>query len=150
DTAGPAGYFRDIALSPDDTHLLAASSEGAWLMELGKSGELPLPSGVFWRQWVRGPNGVMLVGIRQASREFVQTTPESSDEPRVLAPLPKSISIDRGFGWSDLSADGSKALFTLLSSAVPPVSRPALLSLSVNGGAAEPVTLLQTPEPVFG
>jgi serine/threonine protein kinase len=148
DTAGPAGYFRDIALSPDGTHVLASSSESSSLMEVGKSGELLLPSGVFWRRWVRGSNGVILVGSRPTLAELVQTTVEGSGQPRAIAPLPKSIS-NGGFGWSDLSADGSKALFTLLRSAVPPVSRPALLSVLVKGGAADPVTLLETPEPVF-
>src|SRR5262249_30902849 len=136
-------------LSPDDTHLLAASSESTWMMEVGKPGELPLPSGVRWRRWVRGPNGVMLVGIRPDRAEFVQTTAESSGQPRAIAPLPKSIIIDMGFAWSDLSADGSKALFVRINPVVPPISRPALLSLPVNGGAVEPVTLLETPEPVF-
>jgi len=92
----------------------------------------------------------MLVGIRFTPVEFVQTTADSSGQPRNIAPLPRSISRERGFFWSDVSADGSKALFTLSNSAVPPVSRPALLSLPVNGSAAEPVTLLENPEPVFG
>src|SRR5262249_41055753 len=92
DTAGPAGYFRDIALSPDDTQVLAVSSDqSVWLMEVGKSGEVSLPSGVFWRRWARSPNGVMLVGIRAVPSEFVQTTAESSGQPRGLGPLPKSI-----------------------------------------------------------
>ena len=149
-TAGPAGYFRHIALSPDDTHVLAVSSVRAWLMEVGKSGELPLPSGVQWRRWVRGPNGVMLAGIRPDLTEFVQTAAESPGQVRGIAPLPKSIASNRGLSLSDLSADGSKALFIRLSAVVPLVSRPALLSLPVNVTAAEPVTLLETPEPVFG
>jgi len=148
-TAGPAGYFRDIALSPDDTHVLAASAANGWVMEVGKSGEVSLPSGVVWRRWVRRPNGVMLVGIRRVPPEFVETTAEGFGQPRGIAPLQESISPAEGFGWSDLSADGSKALFTILSSAVPPVARPALLSLPLNGSAVAPVTLLETPEPVF-
>jgi serine/threonine-protein kinase len=149
DTAGPAGYFRDIVLAPDDTHLLAGSSESTWLMEVGKSGEVSLPSGVRWRRWVRRPNGVMLVGGRRgASPELCEITGEGSGQPRLIARLPKSVSIAEGFFWSDLSGDGTKALFTLFNPAVAPVARPALLSFPINSSAAEPVTLLETPEPV--
>jgi hypothetical protein len=91
----------------------------------------------------------MLVGVRRGvSPELCETTAEGSGQPRLIARLPKSVSIVEGFYWSDQSADGSKALFTLFNPAVAPVARPALLSLPVNGSAAEPVTLLETPEPV--
>jgi hypothetical protein len=117
-------------------------------MEVGKPGELPLPSGVYWRRWARSPNGVILVGIRPASNEFVQTTADGSGQPSSIVPLPRGVYRESGFGWSDLAADGSRALFNVLRSAVPPVSRPTLLSVPVSGGAAEPITLLESPDPV--
>src|SRR5262249_22307254 len=144
DTAGPAGYFRDIALSPDDAHLLVGSSSGvARLMEVGKSGELPLSSEVFWSRWSVGPKGVKIVGIRRASREFVDTTADSSGQVRVIAPVPLGLSGEMGFVWSDLSADGSKALFIMVTPTMPPTSRPAILCVPVKAAPAEPVVLLK-------
>jgi serine/threonine protein kinase len=99
-TAGPPGSFHSIALSPDETRLLAISPE-SWLFEPGQPGRISLGTGSVWALW--SPDGARLFGehaLRQLTERAV-----NGGEVRDIRALPDGLT-----SLQDISPDGKEVL----------------------------------------
>jgi len=100
-TAGPPSAVQTLALSPDETRLLAAG-ESSWLLEPGQSGRLPLGPGWEWDIW--SPDGSRLLGRRSSSPGIGERTVASAGEVHPLSAAAGNL--------TDVSPDGKQVLLT--------------------------------------
>jgi hypothetical protein len=94
-TSGPPGSDGDLALSPDERHLVISSDEAAWLAEVGQPGRSDLPGDLRWFGWFAG--GSKLLGFRAGA--LVEMPASGSGQVHELgkfdlSPLGMTISSD--------------------------------------------------------
>ncbi len=99
--AGPPGSFGWLALSPDETRLLANGDE-SWLLEPGQPGGLSLGKYWTWLQWT--PDGSHLLGFQDSSGRLAERSVNVSDA-REIAPTNLDL-----IGLQSVSSDGRQML----------------------------------------
>jgi hypothetical protein len=102
-TTGRPGAYSDLALSPDERHVLVSSFVRGWLMEVGQPGQLALPGSARWLGW--SAEGAQLIGFDDSG--FVEMPATGSGEIRHLRRLEDHRFIR---GLPDLSSDGKNVL----------------------------------------
>ena len=101
--AGSPVPVEFINLSPDQSHVLAVSPAGAWVMEASGPGHVNLGSGPYNRFWSPDGSGV----IEMRGFEIVQRPLTGDRNMRLLATLPAS---ETPPDLLDISADGRRVL----------------------------------------
>lgn len=134
-TTGRPGPYSDLALSPDEKHVLVSSAIRGWLMEVGQPGQLALPASARWFGW--SADGAQLIGFDDSG--FVEMPAAGSGEIRHLRRLDVS-----GFrGLPDLSSDGKNVLVRVFGGGI--------VSFQIEGTLAEATsTALLRPGETFG
>ncbi len=98
-TAGPPSEVQSLALSPDETRLLALG-ENSWLLEPGQSGRLSLGSGWEWKLW--SPDGSRFVGVKVSPLTLGERAVAGTGEVHELAAAIGQL--------QDVSPDGIQVL----------------------------------------
>ncbi|MGO9262569.1 MAG: hypothetical protein ACLQU1_40755 [Bryobacteraceae bacterium] len=101
-TAGSGGPIQSLALSPDETRLLA-SGDDSWLLDPGQSGRQSLGRGWSWDLW--SPDGSRLVGYRGRSALLGERPVDGTGGIQVIGHLPGDIT-----SLQDVSPDGRQVL----------------------------------------
>ncbi len=104
ETAGPEGTLGRIALSPDETRLLA---DGEWLLRPNESGRNPLGAGYRWLFWAPDGSGLLGVSLLEDGPlwQILERPVDGSADPRELGLAMVGTP-------SDISADGTQILYT--------------------------------------
>jgi len=95
-TAGPAGSYSNILVSPADDSLLLAEPENGpdGLVETGQGGISDLPTGVYWFGWTT--DGTSVVGVRDrkviarnvngGAENVIGSSPPNAQWPKAISP----------------------------------------------------------------
>ena len=111
---GPPGTFQSIALSPDETRLLANGAE-SWLLEPGQPGGLSLGKHWTWLLWT--PDGSHLLGLQDSSGRLAERSVNVADA-REIGPVVSLL--------HNVSFDGKQVLAGTPSTGIHSLDLPGL------------------------
>jgi eukaryotic-like serine/threonine-protein kinase len=104
-TAGPPSSVDRIAVSPDETRLVASGGEHAWIMDVGQPGRIPLPTGIRWFDWHADGSRVVGLGSLRQGTQLVELSADGSGPVRQIAQFTSPLGNPQ-----DFSPDGRHVL----------------------------------------
>ncbi|MGH9593610.1 MAG: TolB family protein, partial [Bryobacteraceae bacterium] len=135
-TAGPPATIQTLRPSPDETRLLIAFDNAAWLLEPNHSGQLRLEQGSLNTLWF--PDGSKFLSVVSSPKglRLVERPVTGTGQTREMA-IPRGL-----VRTQDISADGKTLLFN------HGVYDTGLFSAHLDGTNEEPRSLIQTGETI--